>query len=91
MIFRVEILNGPCYVGPYGPPLPWDKAQRVDGLTTREAITLYRIEEDRHVQDGMYGHVRIVGLDDWVYTIYGNRLDRLCNLEYLATHNRTWR
>ena len=51
--------------------IPWGDAQRIEGLTERKAIKLYK-EFDRwyHPDPSAYsGHVRIVGSDDWTYSV----------------------
>ena len=53
--------------------VPWGRAQRVEGLTERKAIKLYNDIDDWYHPEGRYGgysgHVRIVGSDDWAYTV----------------------
>ena len=52
--------------------VPWGRAQRVEGLTDRQAIKRYRgLYRDYHPQGngGYSGHVRIVGSDDWTYAV----------------------
>ena len=52
--------------------IPWGDAVRTEGLTERKAIKLYNdLNRWYHPQggDGYSGHVRIVGSDDWTYTV----------------------
>jgi len=85
--YTVETLNSA-----YGGRIPWDRAGRKEGLNERKAISLYnRAHEWYHPEDNSWsGHVRIVGSDDWTYTIEspmpGERttLQRLYHLDDLA-------
>ncbi|ANS03524.1 hypothetical protein [uncultured Mediterranean phage uvDeep-CGR2-KM21-C338] len=54
----------------YAGRVPWDKAQRDEGLSERAAITL-RNRLSRLYSDGTSwsGHVRVVGTDDWTYDV----------------------
>ena len=63
--FTVESLSRP-----YSGRVPWDKAQRDEGLSERAAITLLN-RLDRWYSDGTSwsGHVRVVGTDDWTYDV----------------------
>ena len=59
---------------PYGAQdsIPWGDAVRTEGLTERKAIKTYNdLNRWYHPQggDGYSGHVRIVGSDDWTYTV----------------------
>ena len=65
--FTVESLSRP-----YSGRVPWDQAQRDEGLSERAAITLlHRLS--RWYSDGTSwnwsGHVRVVGTDDWTYGV----------------------
>ena len=59
---------------PYGAQdsIPWGDAHRVEGLTEQKAVKTFN-DYNRwyHPQggDGYSGHVRIVGSDDWTYTV----------------------
>lgn len=65
--YAVENLNSA-----YGGRVPWDNAGRETGLTERQAIRRYlELYRRHHLQnDGSWsGHVRIVGSDEWTYTV----------------------
>jgi hypothetical protein len=51
--------------------IPWGKARRFEGLTESKAVKTYKEFYRRyHPQPNAYsGHVRIVGSDDWTYTV----------------------
>ena len=72
LTYTVEAINRP-----YGAQdsIPWGDAVRTEGLTEREAIKMYNEVNRAHRfqlpqgGDGYSGHVRIVGSDDWTYTV----------------------
>ena len=50
--------------------IPWHRAKRYDGLNASEAIRQYnRASRDFTYGNSWSGHVRIVGSDDWTYTV----------------------
>jgi hypothetical protein len=55
--------------------IPWgaDWVNRFEGLTEQKAIKRYKVEHRWCHPDGPYGgyggHVRIIGSDDWTYTV----------------------
>ena len=85
--YTVETLNRP-----YAGRIPWGEAIRSNTLTERKAISLHNYYARwYHPEGGGYsGHVRIVGSDDWTYSIEdpmpGERasLTRLYHLEDLG-------
>ena len=66
--YTIEAINRP-----YGASeiIPWGDAIRTEGLTEQKAIRLYnKIHRWYHPETNAYsGHVRIVGSDDWTYTV----------------------
>ena len=66
--YTVESLDSP-----YSGRVPWDKAQRDEGLSERAAITLLNRLSRWYSggSDGTWwsGHVRVVGTDDWRYIV----------------------
>jgi hypothetical protein len=58
---------------PYGASesIPWGDAHRTEGLTERSAIKTYnQFNRWYHPEPNAYsGHVRIVGSDDWTYSV----------------------
>jgi hypothetical protein len=63
--YTVESLDSP-----YAGHVPWDKAQRHEGLSERAAIALLNRLSGLY-RDGRSwsGHVRAVGTDDWTYDV----------------------
>ena len=53
--------------------IPWGNAQRIEGLTAGKAIKSFNDFNRWYHPDGRYGaysgHVRIVGSDNWTYTV----------------------
>jgi hypothetical protein len=69
LTYTVEAINRP-----YGASqsIPWGDAVRTEGLTERKAIKTYNdLNRWYHPQggDAYSGHVRIVGSDDWTYSV----------------------
>jgi len=70
LTYTVEAINRP-----YGAQesIPWGDAHRTEGLTERKAIKTYNDINRWYHPDGRYGgysgHVRIVGSDDWTYSV----------------------
>ena len=68
LTYTVEAINRP-----YGASqsIPWGEAVRTEGLTERKAIKTYNdLNRWYHPEPNAYsGHVRIVGSDDWTYTV----------------------
>jgi len=68
--YTVEAINRP-----YGAQesIPWGDAVRTEGLTALQAVKTYNWWNRHYHPDGRYGgysgHVRIVGSDDWTYTV----------------------
>ena len=54
-----------------GEGIPWGKARRFEGLTESKAVKTYKeFYRWYHPETNAYsGHVRIVGSDDWTYTV----------------------
>jgi hypothetical protein len=65
--YTVQVISSP-----FGPAdqIPWDQANWDDGLSVSKAIRVYN-ETRRWYNHGnsWSGHVRIVGSDDWTYTV----------------------
>ena len=55
----------------YANHIPWGNASRAEGLTERKAISLHNQADRIYHPDAnsWSGHVRIVGSDDWIYTV----------------------
>ena len=58
----------------YSGHVPWDKAQRDEGLSERAAIALLNRVSGWYSGSGSggtwwSGHVRVVGTDDWTYDV----------------------
>jgi hypothetical protein len=64
--YTVESLSSP-----YGGHVPWCDARREEGLTERDSIRRYNELYRWYHPDGnsWAGHVRIVGSDEWTYTV----------------------
>ena len=85
--YTVETLDGA-----YANHIPWWNASRAEGLTERKAIALHNQADRRYHPDenSWSGHVRIVGSDDWTYSVEppipGGRstLQRLYHLDDIA-------
>ena len=76
----------------YANHIPWGNASRAEGRNERGAISLYNKAVRWYHPDAnsWSGHVRVVGSDDWIYTVEppipGGRstLQRLYHLDDIA-------
>jgi len=76
----------------YANHIPWQDANRTEGLNERKAISLHNQADRRYHSEAnsWSGHVRIVGSDDWTYSVEppipGGRstLQRLYHLDDIA-------
>ena len=70
MTYTVEAINRP-----YGASqsIPWGDSHRTEGLTAAKAIKTYNEVNRWYHPDGLSGgysgHVRIVGSDNWTYSV----------------------
>lgn len=66
--YTVEAIGRPCGASQ---SIPWGDAVRTEGLTELQAIKLYRdyCRWYHPEPDAWSGHARIVGSDNWSYTV----------------------